>query len=173
MQNDLKSLLRTLELGFVAGLAGAWAMSQFTRMWNIVLLEHAAHLPRRRRPPFTQQEWDATRAMADAVACQISGRRLSDSEKQAGAFFCHYAVGGAAAALYAAVASRSPVITKFSGMVFGASVWLIAEELLMPAAQCSEPPPTPFPQVLAPSARGSVPPVAKPRDLGFRGIYSY
>lgn len=71
--------------------------------------------------------------MADAVACQVSRRPISDREKQAGALFCHYAVGGAMGMLYAAVANRSPAVRKFSGVIFGASVWLVADELLMPA----------------------------------------
>ena len=57
-----------------------------------------------------------------------------------GAPTIHYAFGGALGAIYGAAAARTPDITAGGGLPFGASVWLIADELGMPMAGLAKAP---------------------------------
>jgi hypothetical protein len=126
---------KTILLGAAAGMSGAWAMVQFTRLWNIFFARLQKHEPL--PVSYSQQEWDATSTMAESTASLVLGRHLTPREKRAGAIIVHYAVGSAAGAFYAILARRSTAITRFSGVLFGFTVWLVAEELLLPVAEVS------------------------------------
>ncbi len=129
---------KTLIAGAVAGLAGSWTMSQFTRLYHAEARSAQLDKPARRGLPYSQQEWDATSTIARIVALRVLGRRLSKREQRAGAAIVHYAVGAATGASYALLASRSGKVTsysgiRYSGIIFGTALWLLADELLMPS----------------------------------------
>lgn len=136
-RNKRTRLLKASASGFVAGLAGAWAMIEFTRLWNRLLPQDGGQDPRQRH--YSQQEWDATSRLAEVMGSPLFGRPLSQEERQAGASFLHYAIGGAVGAVYGAVAEFSPGVSRLSGMLFGFSVWVAADEVLMPALGVSRP----------------------------------
>ena len=56
----------------------------------------------------------------------------NQKKRQAGAI-AHYAMGAASGAIYGAVAEMMPVATVAEGLPFGASVWLVADEAIVPA----------------------------------------
>lgn len=80
------------------------------------------------------QSEPATYKAADIVAEAVTGERLPASAKPFAASAIHYAFGGAVGAIYGAAAARTPDITSGGGIPFGASVWLVADELGMPLA---------------------------------------
>ena len=129
-RGDRISYSKTILLGTAAGLSGAWVMTQFTRLWKILLpcTEKSETPP----IPFSQEEWDSTSAIAEGIASPLLGRALSLREKKTGAVIVHYVVGGAGGAVYATLARRSTAITWGRGAFFGFAVWLFANELLMP-----------------------------------------
>lgn len=57
----------------------------------------------------------------------------------AGGAAVHYAFGGAVGAMYGAAAANNAEITAWGGIPFGATVWLIADEIDVPAAGAAEP----------------------------------
>jgi len=126
------SLSRTLIIGGISGLAGAWAMSQFTRAWNVFTVQPKL---KSRQPglPYSQQEWDATSQIAQIVACRTLGRKLSASERCAGAEMVHYAVGATTGAAYAVLTRKVPQAAKSRGAFLGAVVF-IANQLILPAS---------------------------------------
>jgi uncharacterized membrane protein YagU involved in acid resistance len=52
----------------------------------------------------------------------------------------HYAFGGAIGAIYGAAAAKTPDVTAWGGLPFGATVWLIADEMGVPLAGLSKAP---------------------------------
>ena len=128
------SLTRTLVAGGIGGLAGACAMSGFARLSG-TLASRTGHLSERgaTRIPYSEQEWDATTRIAQAAARRLLNRRLNGKEERIGAAMVHYAVGAASGAAYAVLARRFPQVGKCSGAIFGAAMWLLSDELLMPA----------------------------------------
>jgi hypothetical protein len=82
-------------VGAAAGLAGGWAMSKFTGLWNKLSGCPSEPLV------YRAQEWDATSRVAKACVKRISGRRLTSDELKAAAAVVHYAIAGSTGVLYA------------------------------------------------------------------------
>jgi hypothetical protein len=132
------SIFNLVFFGTAAGLAGARAMTQFTKMWNGLSLwrsyANSSPLP---PVPYSDQEWDSTSRIAEAIGSAAFGRRLSAEEKKTGAAVVHYAIGGAAGVVYAILVQHRSIFTNHSGTFFGLGLWLIADELLMPCLRLS------------------------------------
>jgi hypothetical protein len=124
----------------VGGLAGAWAMDQFTRVWNKVVPQ-SQHESNRRPPlPYSQQEWDSTSRTAALIAKYAAGRNLTDTERRQGAQIVHFTVGAAGGALYGALLGRRSKRLISSGAWFGMLLWLVGEELAMTVFEINDPP---------------------------------
>lgn len=108
-------------------------MSQFTRLWSIFSTSTEAQNLRRPPLPYSQQEWQSTSALADAIAQRALRRKLSARERETGAAIIHYAVGATGGVMYAALATKAAGITRLSGAIFGIAIWMLADEILLPA----------------------------------------
>jgi putative membrane protein len=86
------------------------------------------------------QSEPSTYAAADAVAATVSGEPVPSAYKPAAGAAIHYAFAGAVGAIYGAAAARTPDITAMGGVPFGATVWLIADEMGMPVLGLAKPP---------------------------------
>lgn len=117
----------------MAGVAGVWTMTQFTKLWNALLPRFSGDDPLRPPVPYSRQEWDSTSRIAEKVGSRAFRRPLTLRETKAGAAIVHYAVGGAAGVCYAILAHRSSLIATRSGAVFGIGLWLIADEYVIPS----------------------------------------
>ncbi|MGC1371801.1 MAG: DUF1440 domain-containing protein [Candidatus Sulfotelmatobacter sp.] len=128
------SLAKTLVAGGIAGLAGACAMSGFARLSDTLAQRISLGSKRKAtRLPYSEQEWDATTRIAQAAARRLLNRRLNAKEERIGAAMVHYAVGATSGAAYVVLAKRFPQVGKYSGAIFGAAMWLLSDELLMPS----------------------------------------
>jgi hypothetical protein len=83
--------------------------------------------------PYDAQEWDATRRIAGECGTRILGRALSPQELKTGAAFVHYATGATAGIFYGMMAHPAKKRSRWSGAFFGAALWLVGNELLLPA----------------------------------------
>ncbi len=132
-QRKSKSLLRALLCGFAAGLGAVSAMDRFTN------LTANRRRGRDHSLPYSAQEWDATSIIANSATHWMTGRNLSHRELKSGAEFVHHATAGAAGSLYGAMVYRSPAIVHsrimsgLAGVCFGAGVWYLGNELVLPA----------------------------------------
>lgn len=128
------AICKNLLAGCAGGLAGGWTMSQFTRLWRT--LSGSTELL-----PYSRQEWDAVSGIANATFGRILGRRLPEREQKIGAAIVHYVMAGAAGALYGVTsARRRPRTIKWSGALFGIGMWVLGNELLMPALRLTAKP---------------------------------
>lgn len=132
-QRGSNSLLSAIVCGFAAGLSGLSAMDRFTS------LAARRSLEPNRLLPYSMQEWDATTRIANSTACWMTGRNLSEKELKTGATIVHHATAATVGALYGALVYRSTAIAQsrmnsgLAGAFFGVGVWLIGDELLLPA----------------------------------------
>jgi hypothetical protein len=85
------------------------------------------------------EEENATVKAAVAVA-EAAGTELNEEEKRAGGNAMHYAFGIVTGALYGATVEKWPAARAGTGMVFGAAVWVAADEVAVPAFGLSKPP---------------------------------
>ncbi len=125
--NSRLSASEALLFGVTAGLAGGWAMTQFTKRWENITGSEPSPLP------YSVQEWDATSWVAETCATRLLTRRPSAKELRVGAAIVHYAIAGAAGAAYGIVMRPRLHKSAWRGVFFGAAIWLAGNELLLPA----------------------------------------
>jgi putative membrane protein len=87
-----------------------------------------------------EEKDDATERLANAVSVAVSGHELTEREKDVGGVGFHYAMGATSGALYGALAEIVPQAKAGAGLPFGAAVWLIADEGIIPAVGLSKSP---------------------------------
>jgi len=120
--------------GLVGGLIASFAMERFQRALGGVSHDLGG-APGGGGQQYRQpQSEPATYVAADAISRATNGHDVPESQQPAAGAAVHYAFGGAVGAIYGAAAARTPDITSWSGMPFGATMWLIADEIGMPAA---------------------------------------
>lgn len=136
--------------GALAGIAGALAMNQFQRLAARLGEGREADdatvgLPRTGRGPQPAQaignaSEDATARVA-IVALSTVGYELTEPRaKQMAGEFVHLAFGALNGALYGLAAELEPRVTAAAGLPFGASVWAVADEGVVPALGLSRGP---------------------------------
>ena len=127
---------RPAVIGLIAGMLGALAMDQFTRVWNTAVSD-----TRRTKQslPYGQQEWDSTSRTAARLGRWLFKRSLTTTEIRTGAQIVHFGVGGLAGAAYNVWRGGSATTLR-SGVLFGAILWVVGEELAMPLLGINNPP---------------------------------
>lgn len=81
---------------------------------------------------------DAAMRLANAISVGLTENELTRSEKDAAGTALHYAYGTSMAALYGAAAELAPAVTAGAGLPYGVSIWLVADEGLVPALGLSK-----------------------------------
>lgn len=132
----MKSLLRTHDPDFAkgvfAGIAGglfaSFLMEQFQAFWTKAAKDFESGKKEEK-----SDEEPATVKMAQAISEGLMRRKLSESKKPFAGEAVHYAMGAASGAIYGLAAEIIPLATVGDGLAFGASVWLAADEGIVPA----------------------------------------
>ena len=133
-------MLKAVLAGMAGGLAGTWAMNEAQRAWT-----HAVdgETPESAAGKHDARDWqersegqNSNELAAQAVATRVIGRRLHRDELAVGAALTHFTFGAAMGALYGAYAGRQTRVT--SGVGFGLTVWLLADEIAMPLLGLSD-----------------------------------
>jgi len=127
-------VMKGLIAGVAGGLLAAFLMEQFQAAWSAAVQAIAPAQKRggRRSDP-------ATVKAANLVAQKVAGRKLPQQYKSLGGEAVHYGMGASSAAVYGVLAEVAPMVTIGDGTAFGTSVWLLADELAVPAAGLSKP----------------------------------
>jgi putative membrane protein len=133
--------------GLLGGLVACWAMNQWLALWQRVVEGEAAPArgrpigqggqlaregPDRRQPPTMH----AAAALTQALCRHVP----TDREKEGVGQALHYTFGTMTGALYGALVEVAPALTMGGGVPFGLAVWLLADELALPAVGLSQPP---------------------------------
>lgn len=144
--------------GLVAGVAGGLVasavMNQFQALWSKLmegeerphgaqslqqgLPDHGISLELQKRGSDDPKDNAAVRT-GNAVAELVFDERLTRNEKETAGALAHYAMGITSGAIYGAAAEVVPAATIGEGLPFGAAVWLIADEGVVPALGLSKP----------------------------------
>ncbi len=130
--------------GAVGGLAGSWTMDKFmSTVSDIIQSRQKQRLalqvdegklihPERTQQQRKQESDDATVQLAQRVA-HVLGHELGPREKKIAGPLVHYAFGATVGAIYGELAEKDRGVSKASGVPFGAAVWLVADEIMVPA----------------------------------------
>lgn len=146
-------ILKGLVAGVVAGLVASAVMNQFQALWSRLAegeaRSHGAQSMQRGSPEVgvggelqaqgkDNEDDDAAERLANAISVGFSGQELTEHEKDVAGTAFHYAMGMTSGAVYGAVAEIVPAVTVGAGIPFGAAVWLVADEGIVPAVGLSK-----------------------------------
>ncbi|MFN2517010.1 MAG: DUF1440 domain-containing protein [Pyrinomonadaceae bacterium] len=152
-RNGKGDIVKGLAAGIIGGLVASAVMNQFQAFLSKLVAgperAHGAQSLQQGTPEHgigrdleaegrDEEQDDATERLANAVAVAVSGRELTESEKELAGTAFHYAMGITSGALYGAAAEIIPEVKVGAGIPFGAAVWFIADEGLVPAVGLSK-----------------------------------
>jgi hypothetical protein len=149
------NIYKGIAAGVAGGLVGSLAMNQFQQVWGKLMENeerpHGAQSLQQGSPDrgigrelaergVDEPDDNAAVRSGNAVSEFVLGHHLTKSEKETAGAVAHYAMGVTSGAIYGAVAEMMPAATVAEGLPFGAAVWLIADEAIVPAAGLSRKP---------------------------------
>ena len=141
--------------GMAGGLAASFVMNQFQAAWSKLMeneeRSHGAQSLQQGSPDHGIGRELAERGVDDpddnaavrtgnALSEFVFDHHLTKSEKEKAGAAAHYAMGVASGAIYGAAAEVMPWTTVAAGLPFGAAVWVIADEAVVPALGLSREP---------------------------------
>jgi hypothetical protein len=146
------NIYKGIAAGVAGGLVGSLAMNQFQQVWGKLMENeerpHGAQSLQQGSPEHgigrelaergvDEPDDNAAVRTGNAVSELVFDHHLTKSEKETAGAVAHYAMGATSGAIYGAVAEVMPAATVAEGLPFGAAVWLIADEGIVPAAGLS------------------------------------
>jgi putative membrane protein len=148
-------IYKGIAAGVAGGLVGSFTMNQFQALWGKLMENeerpHGAQSLQQGSPEHgigrelaergvDEPDDNAAVRTGNAVSELVLNQHLTKSEKETAGAIAHYAMGVTSGAIYGAVAEVMPAATVAQGIPFGAAVWLIADEAIVPAAGLSRKP---------------------------------
>lgn len=127
---------RTVAAGAVGGLAASYVMYEFQ---NLLSKVEDKYLPRAHSQAQSSGGDSATVNAAQALSKGVGAGEIEEQNKPLASNAVHYGFGMAAGAIYGAVAQDLPVATTAYGAAYGAAVWLLGDEIAVPALHLSPP----------------------------------
>jgi len=137
----MANVLRGMAAGMLAGLAASWVMNQFQQMHPQPGPEdqgedgggHDEPQERKENHAGSGLDEDATVQAAQAIAQRVIHRNLTDREKRIAGPTLHYAYGSLVGAMYGGLAELLPIVSAGVGLPFGFTLWLLGDEVAVPA----------------------------------------
>ena len=129
-------LIRGVVAGLAGGLLASFLMEQFQALWSGI----AAQITNKARKASSGGKEPATVKAANAILLRTWGRLLSKAKHSIAAEAVHYAVGAVSGGIYGGLAEIVPTLEAGEVFGFGAGLWLIADEVTVPALKLSKPP---------------------------------
>ncbi|HKA18624.1 MAG TPA: DUF1440 domain-containing protein [Blastocatellia bacterium] len=147
-----KRIAKGLVAGLVGGLAASWFMNKCqTMLSKAIQHEEKPHGGQSVQPGpehgaaaelaelgLDDPRDNAAERTVNIVAAKVFNHELTKDEKHLGGEIAHYAFGATTGAIYGAASEFIPEATVAAGLPFGAAVWLIADEILVPALGLSK-----------------------------------
>ena len=149
------NIYKGVAAGVAGGLVGSFVMNQFQAALGKLMeneeRSHGAQSLQQGSPDHgigrelaergvDEPDDDAASRTGNAVSELVFHHHLTKSEKEKAGAAAHYAMGVGSGAIYGAVAEMMPAATVAEGLPFGAAVWVLADEAVVPALGLSRNP---------------------------------
>lgn len=149
-EEDEADVVKGLIAGAVGGMVGAWMMNRYHTLASGLQddggeeeqggREADGHeIGGKEEQDGSEEKMPATEKMAVAVS-DAFGHEMEDPERQAAGQAVHYGFGASMGAMYGVMAERVPGVRTGMGSAYGAGVWLVADEGMVPAFGLAKPP---------------------------------
>jgi len=139
--------IRGLAAGLLAGCAASWVMNQFQQMRPLqqppASGDGKSPAPRQADPQEHKEhqglhqsdeaDENATVKTARRISRQVFQHELTSTEKNLAGPAVHYAYGSLVGALYGGLAEILPGVSVGAGLPFGFALWLLGDEIAVPA----------------------------------------
>ncbi len=129
---DGADVLKGAAAGLIGGLAASFLMSEFQSLVTAITEEKKESRDKKADEP-------ATVKAAEAISEGAFDHSLTPQEKEVAGPAVHYAMGGISGLMYGAAVEIAPVSASGAGLPFGTAVWLIADDVVVPALGFSKP----------------------------------
>ncbi len=117
--------------GLIGGVVATYVMTQFQTLLSSLSEDKNGSGGEKAEP--------ATVKAAKEISEGVFGHKLTKPEKEPAGEAMHYAMGGTSGLIYGVAAEIAPVTTVGAGLPFGAAVWVIADDVVVPALGLSKP----------------------------------
>ena len=131
-------LVKGLVAGVAGGLLASLVMEQFQLLWSKA--SEAIERARETEKPRGRKADPSTVKVAQAISKSVFGKKIPKSKKRLAGEAVHYAMGATSGAIYGAAVEALPFTTAGDGLAFGTALWVLADEVSVPALQLSKPP---------------------------------
>ena len=135
---DDADAMKGLIAGVAGGLLASLVMEQFQLVWSKI--SEAIQNAQEEKKPRGRKAEPATVKAAQSISKNVFGKKLAKSQERIASEAVHYAMGTTSAAIYGMLAEASPWTAVGDGLAFGTAVWLLADEVSVPALGFSDPP---------------------------------
>lgn len=120
--------------GLIGGLVASFVMSEFQSL--VTKLSEAGEKEKSKK----KKEEPATVKAAKEISEGVFDHKLTKREKEPAGEAMHYAMGATSDLIYGLASEIAPITTVGAGLPFGAAVWLIADDVVVPALGLSKSP---------------------------------
>lgn len=128
------SVIKGAVAGLVGGLVASFVMTQFQ-----TLLTAIAEGDKKSKKKSGGEDEPANVKVAKKISDSVFDHKLTKSEKEPAGEAVHYAMGATSGLMYGVASEITPMATLGSGLPFGAAVWVIADDVVVPALGFSKP----------------------------------
>lgn len=130
--NNKPDLFKGLTAGIAGGLLASLIMEQFQALWSKAKTALPDQPQKKGKP--------ATVKAADAVTQKFTGHNVPAERQEMAGEAVHYTMGLVSGAIYGLASEIVPLATLGQGAGFGAAVFLLADEVSVPALGLSKSP---------------------------------
>ena len=130
-KTDAGDMVKGAVAGLVGGIVGSLVMTGFQTFLSSLSEEE--------RKSKKKDEEPANVKAAEEISEALFDHELKKSEKEPAGEAMHYAMGATSGLIYGIASEIAPVTTVGLGLPFGAAVWLVADDVVVPALGLAKP----------------------------------
>ena len=134
---DTGDVVKGAFVGIIAGLAATVVMTEYQNLLSAMSEEEKKKKSKNKKKEETEP---ATVKAAKMISESAFDHKLTKKEKEIAGPAMHYAMGATSGAIYGIASELAPLTTSGAGLPFGAAVWLIADDIAIPALGLSKSP---------------------------------
>ncbi len=128
---DAGDVVKGAVAGLVGGIVGSLVMTGFQTLLSSLSEEE--------KKPERKKEEPANVKAAEEISEGLFDHKLKKSEQEPAGEAMHYAMGATSGLIYGIASEIAPLTTVGLGLPFGAAVWLVADDVVVPALGLAKP----------------------------------
>ena len=134
---DTADIVKGAFAGLVAGLVATVVMTEYQNLVSSLSEEENEKKSKNKQK---KEKEPATVKAAEMISEGAFDHKLTKSEKEIAGPAMHFAMGATSGVIYGIASELAPITTAGAGIPFGAAVWLIADDVAVPALGLSKSP---------------------------------